>query len=182
MIVNDEVTAEDILFKCQLINKNIGLSNKRIAKRLRVRPALFRLWITGEKPIPESIYEDLCQVADYAAYRVEYYRQLNKNDADFRIPVETANYIDKQVGMKKYRMGETILRNLAESPKTICELQRIIKNNHRQAMSRKIQEMEENGTIFSSRWMGKFIKCWLRQGVRTYLLEVHWRPKSKQCV
>ncbi len=182
MIVSDEITGEDVRFKCQLINKNLGLSNKRIAKRLRVRPALFRLWMTGEKLIPESTYEDLCQVADYAVYRVEYYRQISKNDSDIRISVETANYIDKQVGMKKYRMGETILRNLAESPKTIRELQRIIKNNHRQSMSRKIQEMQENGTIYSSRWMDQNIKCWLRQGVRTYLMEVHWRPKSKQCV
>jgi transcriptional regulator with XRE-family HTH domain len=182
MIGNDEVTSEDIRFKCQLINKNLGLSNKRIARRLRVRPALFRSWMIGDKQIPESTYENLCQVADYAVYRVEYYRQLNKNDADMRIPIETANYIDKQVGMKKYRMGETILRNLAESPRTIRELQRIIKNNHRQSMSRKIQEMKENGVIFSSRWMDQNIKCWLRQGVRTYLIEVHWRPTNKQYV
>lgn len=180
MIQTDEITSEDVRYKSQLINTHLGLSNKRIAKRIGISPRIFNSWLSGLEKIPESQYENLCQVADYAIYRIEYYRELNKNDADAKIPIETANYIDKQVGMKKYRMGETILRNLAESPKTICELKKVTGNNHRQAMSRKIQEMEEAGVIFSSRWMGHFIKCWLRQGVKAYLFGVHWRKSERR--
>ena len=175
MITKDEITYEDVCYKTELIRNILGIANKQIAKRLHVDPARLGLWMRGGEIVPQAHYENLCKIADFATYREEYYRKLRKNESTYRIPITTANYIDKQVGMKKYRMGETILANLAKGPRTIHELQYTIKNRHRQAVSRKIQEMEDREAISCERWMGHYVLCRLRAGVKTYLREVHWR-------
>jgi hypothetical protein len=179
MEYTEEITHEDVSYKLKIIRDNLGIANKQIAVRIHVMPSRLNLWVLGFERISESKYEEICKIADFAMYRSDYHRNLRNRDDSVELERRTENYIDKQIRMKKYIMGESILRFLAESPKTIHELQNILRNNHRQAVSRKIQEMENYKIVTCERWLGHFVKCRLRPGVKTYLFQVHWRKNVR---
>lgn len=120
-----------------------------------------------------DVYERLCELEIHAIRKAKKDKKQRSQLEDLDLADITKRYIDKQIRMQEFRMGETILRNLADSPKTIAELRDIV-GVHRQSASRKIQEMEYYGVIECIR-ARNHVLCYLKPGVQRFLFANYWK-------
>ncbi len=166
-------TAEDVTDRINSIRthrKVIFKSN--IARRLHTSPKYLSDFMSGARIMPIGMFERLCKLELRALRKSKWENDQRENLSDIELAENTKKYLDKQIRMQQFRMGETILRNLADSPKTIAELRKIVKK-HRQSVFRKIQDMEYYGIVECTR-VRHHTLCRLKPGIQSYLMCNHW--------
>lgn len=167
---------EDIAEKVNTIRSHIKIFYKsNIAKKLRISPKYLSEWIDGKREIPINAWERLCDLEISSIRKAKKDKEQRNQFEDIELSVITKEYIDKQIRMQEFRMGETILRNLIDSPKTVAELREIV-GVHRQSASRKVQEMEYFGVIECER-KRNHVLCYLKPGVKRFLFSNCWIDK-----
>ncbi len=156
---------EVVAAKVRRIQELMNVYKVRVARLLGVSHVILDRWMKYLE-IPEDKFRELCDI-ELQAVKVQ--KEYEKNrDCETVIPASAQDYIEKQIGMHKYLIGEIFIRNLIDKPMKMTDLQRIA-GIHRQSASRKVKQMEHAKVIECDRSTGHVV-CRLRPGVQWFIL------------